>query len=131
MALIDGMLEGAAGFSSPLSLMGVFYVHGAAARVPADATAFSARRRTWDFDIIGQWTDTAESDGHIEWVRALWTRLEPQLLGTVYINHMMGDDRPERVRASYGENYARLRTLKAVYDPTNLFRVNANIAPAA
>jgi FAD/FMN-containing dehydrogenase len=128
--LIEGMLEGAAGFSSPLSLMGLFYVHGAAARVPSDATAFSARRPTWDFDIIGQWTDAAESDAHIAWVRALWTRVEPELLGTVYINHMMGDDRPERVRASYGDNYARLRELKAVYDPMNLFRVNANIAPA-
>ena len=128
--LIDEMLKGAAHFSSPLSLMGVFYVHGAATRVPADATAFSARRRTWDFDIIGQWTDRAESEGHIAWVRALWTRVEPELLGTVYINHMMGDDRPERVRASYGDNYTRLRELKSVYDPTNLFRVNANIAPA-
>jgi FAD/FMN-containing dehydrogenase len=128
--LIDQMLEGAASFGSPLSLMGLFYVHGAAARVPADATAFSARRPTWDFDIIGQWTDAAESDAHIAWVRALWGKVEPELLGTVYINHMMGDDRPERVRASYGDNYARLRELKAVYDPMNLFRVNANIAPA-
>jgi FAD/FMN-containing dehydrogenase len=128
--LIDGMLKGAADFSSPLSLMGVFYVHGAAARVPATATAFSARRPTWDFDIIGQWTEPGEASHHIEWVRTLWARVEPELLGTVYINHMMGDDRPERVRASYGENYARLRELKAVYDPMNLFRVNANIAPA-
>jgi FAD/FMN-containing dehydrogenase len=128
--LIDGMLEGAAGFSSPLSLMGVFYVHGAAARVPANATAFSARRRTWDFDIIGQWTEASESNGHIDWVRDLWSRVEPQLLGTVYINHMMGDDRPERVRASYGDNYARLREVKSLYDPMNLFRVNANITPA-
>lgn len=127
--LIDGMVAGAAAFTSPLSLLGVFYVHGAAANVPTNATAFSARRRTWDFDIIGQWTDPAESDGHIGWVRAQWERLEPELLGTVYVNHMMGDDRPERVRASYGENYARLRELKSVYDPMNLFRVNANIAP--
>src|SRR6185312_8193234 len=128
--LIDGMVEGAAGFTSPLSLIGVFYVHGAAARVPANATAFSARRPTWDFDIIGQWTDAAESGGHTAWVRALWDRVEPELLGSVYVNHMMGDDRPERVRASYGNNYNRLRELKSVYDPTNLFRVNANITPA-
>ena len=128
-ALIDRLVEGAASFSSPLSLLGLFYVHGAATRVPATATAFSARRPLWDFDIIGQWSDPAESSGHIAWVRALWDRLESELLGTVYINHMMGDDRPERVRASYGENFARLRELKAVYDPMNLFRVNANITP--
>jgi hypothetical protein len=46
--------------------------------------------------------DAAESDDHIAWVRALWDRVEPELLGSVYINHMMGDDRPERVLASYG-----------------------------
>ena len=127
--LIDRMVQGAASFSSPLSLLGLFYVHGAAARVPATATAFSARRPLWDFDIIGQWSDPAESSGHIAWVKALWDRLEPELLGTVYINHMAADDRPEKVRASYGENYARLRELKAVYDPMNLFRVNANVSP--
>ena len=128
--LIDKLIAGAESFTSPLSLLGLFYVHGAATRVPTGATAFSARRAQWDFDIIGQWTDPAEAGGHIAWVKALWDRVEPHLLGTVYINHMMGDDRPEKVRASYGENYARLRELKAVYDPINLFRVNANIAPA-
>jgi FAD/FMN-containing dehydrogenase len=127
--LIDRLVEGAASFSSPLSLLGLFYMHGAATRVPPTATAFSARRPLWDFDIIGQWSDPAESSGHIAWVRSLWDRLESELLGTVYINHMMGDDRPERVRASYGENYARLRQLKAVYDPMNMFRVNANVTP--
>ena len=129
-ALIDEMVKGATTFTSPLSLIGLFYVHGAAARVPATATAFAVRRPLWDFDIIGQWTDAAESSGHIAWVRAVWDRHEPQLLGTVYINHLADDDRPEKLRASYGENFARLRELKAVYDPMNLFRVNANISPA-
>ena len=87
--------------------------------------------KTGFIDIIGQWSDAAESDGHIAWVRAIWSSLEPNLLGSVYINHMMGDDRPERVRASYGDNYTRLRELKTVYDPTNLFRMNANIVPGS
>ena len=55
---------------------------------------------------------------------------EPHLEGSAYVNHLAEDDRPEKVRASFGENYGRLRQLKAVYDPTNLFRINANIAPA-
>jgi FAD/FMN-containing dehydrogenase len=128
--LIDELIAGAASFTSPLSLLGLFYMHGAATRVPATATAFSARRPQWDFDIIGQWTDPAESSGHIGWVKSLWDRLEQRLLGTVYINHFAPDDRPEKIRASYGENYARLREVKAVYDPLNLFKVNANVPPA-
>jgi FAD/FMN-containing dehydrogenase len=128
--LIDELIAGAAGFTSPLSLLGLFYMHGAATRVPATATAFSARRPQWDFDIIGQWSDPAESSGHIAWVKSLWDRLERRMLGTVYINHFAPEDRPEKIRASYGENYARLRELKAVYDPINLFKVNANVPPA-
>jgi len=44
-------------------------------------------------------------------------------------HHLAEDDRPETVRASFGENYGRLRQLKAVYDPTNLFHLNARCSP--
>jgi FAD/FMN-containing dehydrogenase len=128
-ALIDAVVEGAARFSSPLSAMLFFHVHGAATRVPPTATAFAARQAQWDFDAIGQWVDAERAAEHIAWVRALWTRLEPHLQGSAYVNHLAADDRPEKVRASFGENYARLCALKAVYDPANMFRVNANIAP--
>jgi FAD/FMN-containing dehydrogenase len=127
--LIDVMVEGASSFSSPMSALLFFNMHGAATRVSPTATAFAPRRAQWDFDAIGQWADAGESTKHIAWVRALWSKLEPHLQGSAYVNHLAADDRPEKVRASFGENYGRLRALKAVYDPKNLFRVNANIAP--
>ena len=122
-------VRGAAEFSSPLSVMLFFYIHGAAARVPSSATAFSARKPQWDFDAIGVWTDGAESAKHTAWLRSFWAQAEPHLQGSVYINHVADDDKPEKVRASYGENYRRLREIKAVHDPDNLFRVNSNIPP--
>ena len=127
--LIDVLIEGATTFTSPLSALIFFYMHGAATRVPPADTAFAPRRAQWDFDAIGQWTDGGESAIHTRWVRALWSRLEPHLQGSAYVNHLAADDRPEKVRASFGANYDRLRALKTVYDPTNLFRLNANIAP--
>jgi len=127
--LIDVMVEGASSFSSPMSALLFFNMHGAATRVAPTATAFAPRRTQWDFDAIGQWADAGESAKHVAWVRALWSKLEPHLQGSAYVNHLAADDRPEKVRASFGENYNRLRALKAVYDPKNLFRVNANIAP--
>ena len=37
----------------------------------------------------------------------------------------------ERVRATYLDNYDRLASTKAKYDPENVFRVNQNIKPKA
>jgi FAD/FMN-containing dehydrogenase len=125
--LIDTIVESAGSFSSPMSAFIFFYMHGAATRVAPTATAFAPRKPLWDFDAIGQWTEAGQSKTHIGWVRSCWQELEPNLQGTAYVNHLAADDRPEKVRASFGENYARLRALKAKYDPTNLFRLNANI----
>jgi FAD/FMN-containing dehydrogenase len=128
--LVDAVVDAAARFSSPLSALLFFHMHGAAARVPADATAFSARRALWDVDVIGQWVDGSESELHTAWVRETWQQCEPQLDAGGYVNHISGDDRPEKIRASYGTNLERLRQLKSRYDPTNVLRMNPNITPA-
>ena len=47
----------------------------------------------------------------------------------VYAN-FLADEGPERVRAAYpGGTWDRLVEIKRRYDPTNLFRLNQNIAP--
>jgi FAD/FMN-containing dehydrogenase len=126
--LIDAVVDQAARFTSPLSALLLFYMHGAATRVPPEATAFSIRRPMWDFDAIGQWHDPGENDIHTAWARRAWDAFTPHLgAGVSYINHFNGDERPEQVRASYGSNVERLRTIKQRYDPTNAFRMNPNI----
>jgi len=59
------------------------------------------------------------------------TAVHPFDLEGAYPNFMMDDEGEARVKASYGDNYARLSALKKKYDPANLFRVNQNIPPAA
>ena len=123
------MIRGAGTFTSPMSALLMFYMHGAITRVPETATAFAARRPQWDIDVIGCWSNPAESAGHIGWVKDLWGQLEPHVKGSVYVNHLSADDNPAMVRASFGANHARLRQVKATYDPNNLFRHNSNILP--
>ena len=125
---IDLIVERAETMTSPMSVVGLFYVHGAAARVAPDATAFGQRGAKWDFSIISQWTDPSLADEQVRWTRSFWSAAEPYARG-VYVNHISGDE-PDRVHAAFGGNYERLVSVKRQYDPENLFRLNHNIKPS-
>jgi FAD/FMN-containing dehydrogenase len=128
--VVDIVVEHASAITSPMTTVPVFTLGGAVARVAEDATAFPNRQAQHDINIVGAWMpDDTDPDRHIEWVRGFFAALEPHSAG-FYVN-FTNDDSPERVRGSaYGtEQWARLVGLKAKYDPTNLFRMNANIPP--
>jgi FAD/FMN-containing dehydrogenase len=127
---IDVVTDAASSFISPLSAILFIRIMGQATRVPLSATAFGVRQEQWDVNVISQWADPAESPEQVAWARKVWGRVEPLISGSAYINHIAGDDSPEKVRASYGPGLERLSKIKAQYDPANLFRINANIAPA-
>ncbi|HWN31756.1 MAG TPA: BBE domain-containing protein [Pseudonocardia sp.] len=113
---------------SSASGAGLQQMHGAASRVAPSATAFPHRAEQYDFLILSQWSDAADSQRNIEWTRALFEAMRPHLEDAVYVNNL-GDEGPSRVRAAYGDNYPRLAAIKKTYDPDNLFRANQNIAP--
>jgi hypothetical protein len=46
------------------------------------------------------------------------------------VNNLLDEDQ-SRIKAAYGRNFERLVRLKTKYDPANLFRLNANVPPAA
>ena len=126
--LIEVLTERSAKMLSPMSMVLFFHLHGAAARVDPNATAFGLRDDQWDYDVISQWTDPAESARHIQWTREFWTAVEPFATGEVYVNHLDAEE-ATRIRAAYSRGYERLVALKNKYDPTNLFRLNQNIRP--
>jgi FAD/FMN-containing dehydrogenase len=110
------------------STMHLYPIDGAAARVGKDATAWGYRDAKWAEVIVGVSPDPADNERMIAWAREYWNALHPYSAGGAYVNMMM-DEGAERVQASYRGNYNRLVAAKAKYDPTNLFRVNQNIAP--
>lgn len=113
---------------SPMSLLTFQQFGGAVGRVGRSETAFWHRDVQWDSLPTSVWTDPAKSETQFQWVRDWWELMEPFSLGGEYVNNL-GEVGEDRVRASYGGNYERLVSLKNKYDPTNFFRLNANIPP--
>jgi FAD/FMN-containing dehydrogenase len=106
---------------------------GAFNRVARDATAFWNRDARATLIVQAFWEDprdAAASEAHLRWARETFGRLSPHTKG-FYVNTLALDDANQRVRTSYGDNYARLVSLKRKYDPANLFRRNANIDPGS
>jgi FAD/FMN-containing dehydrogenase len=126
---IETILSLVADAPSPFTGVGLQHVCGAASRVPPAATAFPHRGQLYDFLILSQWDDAADSADNISWTQRLFEAMQPFLESAVYANNL-GEEGTDRVRAAYGPNYSRLAAIKAQYDPANVFRLNHNINPA-
>jgi FAD/FMN-containing dehydrogenase len=115
------------------AMMGVAQLRtlgGAMARVPADATAFAHRQSKIMVNVAAVYERPDEVAVHGPWVEAFAAALRQGDDGA-YVN-FLGDEGEARIRAAYpGSTWDRLRQIKARYDPTNLFRLNQNIPPAA
>jgi FAD/FMN-containing dehydrogenase len=122
-------LEYAAQLPTPQSTMHLYPIDGAAHRVGNGDTAFAYRQARYGQVIVGVDPDPANNERMSKWARDYHDALHPHSAGGAYVNMMMHDEGPERVRASYRDNYDRLVEVKRRYDPSNLFRVNQNIAP--
>jgi FAD/FMN-containing dehydrogenase len=94
-----------------------------------DATAYPHREPAHHILVEARWTDPARDDEHISWVRECHRALCPHATGAAEANFLADVDDEARLRAAYGENYARLVDVKTDWDPTNLFRQNPNVAP--
>ena len=111
------------------STMHMYPIDGAAHDLATSDTAWAYRDARWGSVFAGVDPDPANVDTIRQWSIDYFEALHPYSAGGAYVNMMM-DEGQERVRASYRENYERLASIKAEYDPNNVFRVNQNIQPA-
>src|SRR4051812_5669558 len=111
------------------STMHLYPIDGAVRRVGKDETAFAYRDCTWAMVVIGVDEDSSKKDELRQFCVDYYDAIKPYSAGAGYVNMIMAEGQ-DLVEATYADNYARLRQVKAAYDPDNLFHINQNIPPA-
>ena len=129
---IEAFLDLARTMPTPQTGIVFQQMHGAASRVGADETAFPHRYDHHSLYIHPSTDDPADSQKIIRWAQEGWQAIQPFVERAMYVNGLEDalEEGEQRVQEAYGANYAKLVALKNKYDPTNFFRLNANIRPA-
>lgn len=125
---IDAFVEQSKGMTKPGSAMLLEHCAGATKHANQKDNAYG--QRGWDYlvALLPLWTDPADDEAQIAWARSAHDALSEHSAGGTYLNYI-GEGEEETVKAAFGANFERLKELKQKYDPTNFFRLNANIAP--
>jgi hypothetical protein len=129
-AAAQAVIDGLEASSAQMSVTQLRVLGGALARVAPEATAFAHRASRILVNVVAVYDQPDERLRHEAWVAGLAAQLHDGDTGA-YAG-FLGEEGQERVRAAYpGRTWDRLRAVKRRYDPTNLFRLNQNIPPAA
>jgi FAD/FMN-containing dehydrogenase len=125
----ETILENLRASDAPMRVTQLRVLGGAMARVPVEATAFAHRGSRIMANLAAVYEREEEAPRHRAWVDAFAAALRQGDDGA-YVG-FIGDEGQARVHQAYpGPTWERLATVKASYDPTNLFRLNQNIPPA-
>jgi FAD/FMN-containing dehydrogenase len=128
---VDALVEAFGRAEAPLAKIILESVHGQVCRIPVDATACELRRPGFNCVITNVWLDPGTTEANIAWTREAFEALSPFGSSLRYVNYLSADELGDAELSSvYGANLDRLRQVKRMYDPDNIFRQNLNIPPA-
>lgn len=114
----------------PMAAAQLRVLGGAMARVPGDATAFGYRNAKMMVNIAVLSPSSEEDPEHDTWSRSLAAAVSGGS-SAAYVG-FLGDEGERGVRRAYPPaTLDRLAAVKRQYDPANVFRLNANVLPAA
>jgi FAD/FMN-containing dehydrogenase len=121
---IDAFVEQADPLVGPFSAAFFEALGGAVAdHDPAD-TAFPHRHAAYNFAVCAGWDDPAADADSVTWARRFHATMAPFGTGGVYANYVGLDD-VAHPQAVFGENNARLASVRAEYDPDGVFSEGA------
>jgi hypothetical protein len=124
----DTFMSAAEAFPTPFNNIIISPLRGAATRIPANDTAFPQRGEAWFVHPLGRGADPSGDAAVKAWAKDLIGALDKIEVST-YLN-LDSDDSPTRIGFAFGDDrLARLQAVKRTWDPDNVFRHCANIAP--
>jgi len=129
-ALCEKVIEHAARILSPHSAVILFQIGGALNKLGDAHSPVGNRGARYVLNIAGSWEQAGEDAANIAWARDAWSDMKSFSTGGTYINFLTEDEGRERIEAALGTGLERLATVKAKWDPQNVFRMNRNIKPA-
>ncbi|MEM6498548.1 MAG: FAD-binding oxidoreductase [Pseudomonadota bacterium] len=127
--VIDELVELARSMPTPQCDIQFSQLGGQIADVASDATAFPHRDVGFVVTPGARWESADGDDMCMRWIEEAGAVLRRHEDGGQYVNFVA--EREGSEDRAYGSNIERLRRLKALYDPDNLFASNQNIRPAA
>ncbi len=127
--LVTACVDGFVGHPERVTILYFQHCGGATSRQPENATAFAQRDSLANMLVVTGWPHgKVEPAEHMQAARTYWSTLEPFTRG-FYINDTAREVTSKDINSNYRGNYPRMLKLKQTYDPTNLFRLNANVQP--
>ena len=122
---IDALIDNFEAHPDRGTRFGFGHTGGAISRVSNSETAFAHRDSNYNLLSFVSWKTGEDGEEHVNYINSHWANAEPFTSGFYVNDHF--DQSQEMVNQTYRENFPRLLKIKKRYDPTNLFRLNANI----
>lgn len=125
---IDTLVDQTDPLLGPLTMVYFEPMGGAIAEIDPSETAFPHRNAAYSVHVLAGWTDPDKDEEMMKWTESIHEAMAPYSSGGVYVN-LLSREEDNRIPEAYGENFDRLREVKAEWDPENRFRLNQNIEP--
>ena len=128
---LDAMVDALLAAPADECELGIWHLGGAISEVASDATAYPHRDAEFLLSVEGGWDDPASDDDCVAWARETWEDLwaSSVTIEGFYAAFPGFVTEDERARMIYGDNYERLASVAAEYDPDHLLGGGPTVEP--